>query len=66
MYSTMNTRGGSARHTRRATGGEWRPWPGCAATPAGSVPAALSGARPGAALGSAAGRSAPWSGPRCV
>jgi DNA segregation ATPase FtsK/SpoIIIE, S-DNA-T family len=24
MYSTMNTRGGSARHTRRATGGEWR------------------------------------------
>ena len=25
MYSTMNnTRGGSARHTRRASGGEWR------------------------------------------
>src|SRR6478672_8520509 len=24
MYSTMNTRGGSARHTRRVTGGEWR------------------------------------------
>ena len=24
MYSTMNNTRGSARHTRRATGGEWR------------------------------------------
>ena len=64
MYSTMNTRGGSARHTRRATGGEWRAlaWlcrhPGWLLVPALLALAAL---RVGAAAGrrhaSAGGRA---------